>query len=230
MVVRRGNSGSLIATSLDGLIVGLAAASVSAAFLLSAVLKTTHGSTLSAATQIAYPVADLLLLALAIGGLAILPKGFRWFLVLASVAFAVNAIGDTSNLLSPDSKIGFISNASAWPISLLLLVSAIWVENPMRNGRTTFGGEHLSRPVAVQLPSPSGQFTGVEREVASSSARGWSATRTEAGGECCSASQQKRLPATTTLLRWTSSDSVRGAIDGCRITWRSGSDGLLCSF
>jgi hypothetical protein len=28
----------------------------------------------------------------------------------------------------------------------------------------------------------------------------------------------------------TSSDSVRGAIDGCRITWRSGSDGLLCSF
>jgi len=128
MVVRRGNSGSLIATSLDGLIVGLAAASVSAAFLLSAVLKTTHGSALSAATQMAYPVADLLLLALAIGGLAILPKGFRWFLVLASVAFAVNAIGDTSNLLSPDSKIGFISNASAWPISLVLLAIATWAQ------------------------------------------------------------------------------------------------------
>jgi two-component system sensor histidine kinase/response regulator len=128
MVVRRGNSGSLIATSLDGLIVGLAAASLSAAFLLSAVLKTTGGSALSAATQMAYPVGDLLLLALAIGGLAILPKGFRWFLVLASVGFASNAIGDTFNLLAPTSRIGFICNASAWPISLFLFAVATWAQ------------------------------------------------------------------------------------------------------
>jgi two-component system sensor histidine kinase/response regulator len=128
MVVRRGNSGSLIATSLDGLIVGLAAASVSAAFLFSGVLRTTGGSPLSAAMEMAYPVGDVLLLALAIGGLAILPRGFRRFLFLASIAFACNAIGDTFNLLESTSKLGFITNASAWPISLFVLAVATWAQ------------------------------------------------------------------------------------------------------
>jgi hypothetical protein len=40
--------------------------------------------------------------------------------------------------------------------------------------------------------------------------------------------QRSRCP--RSLAQRTSSDSVRGAIDGCRITWRSGSDGLPCSF
>ncbi len=128
MVVRRGNSGSLIATSLDGLIVGLGAASLSAAFLFSAVLRTTGGSTLSAAAEMAYPVGDLLLLGLAIGGLAILPRGFRRFLVLASVGFVANALGDTFHLLDPTTKIGFISDALAWPISLFMFAVATWAQ------------------------------------------------------------------------------------------------------
>ncbi len=154
MVVRRGNSGSLIETSLDGLIVGLAAASVSAAFLLSVVLKTTGGSTLSAATQMAYPVGDLLLLALAIGGLAILPKGFRRFLVLASVAFAVNAIGDTFNLLDPDSKIGFISNAAAWPVSLCLFAIAAWAQPAhLRVSPTNASNVNTEKTAGFVLPT-----------------------------------------------------------------------------
>ncbi len=128
MVVRRGNSGSLIATAVDGLIVGLAAAAISAAFLLSVVLKTTGGSALSAATSMAYPVGDVLLLALAVGGLAILPKGFRRFLGLACFAFAANATGDALNLLTPTSELGYICNAIAWPISLLLITIATWAQ------------------------------------------------------------------------------------------------------
>jgi hypothetical protein len=99
MVMRRGRAGSLVATSLDGIIAGLAAAAISAAFLFEAVRTATGGGSLSAATNTVYPVGDLLLLSLAIGGLTILPKEYRRFLTVASVALATNAIGDTFNLL-----------------------------------------------------------------------------------------------------------------------------------
>ena len=82
MVIRRGTSGSLVATSLDGVIAGFAVAAMSAAFLFSAVLHATGGSDLSTATNMAYPVGDFLLLALALGGITILSKEYRRFLVL----------------------------------------------------------------------------------------------------------------------------------------------------
>ncbi len=121
MVIRRGNTGSLVATALDGLIAGIGVAAVSAAFLFSAVLHATGGGVLAAATNMAYPVGDLLLLSLAIGGITILPREYRRFLVIASVAIAANAIGDTFNLLQPNSTLGYVCNAVAWPISLLML-------------------------------------------------------------------------------------------------------------
>ena len=128
MVIRRGTSGSLVATSLDGVIAGLAAASVSAAFLFSPVLRATGGGAFSTATNMAYPVGDFLLLALALGGITILPKEFRHFLVIAGIAVAANASGDLFNLLQPNSKFGYVTNAVAWPISLLMLAIATWVQ------------------------------------------------------------------------------------------------------
>ena len=137
MVIRRGSSRSLVATSLDGLIAGLAVASLLAAYAFSAIVHVTGGSALSTATSSAYPVGDVLLLCLALGGLAILPKEFQRFLVVASVALAVNAVGDTFNLLQPDSKIGYIANAVAWPISLLTFAIAAWVQPANARVKTT---------------------------------------------------------------------------------------------
>ena len=128
MVIRRGNTGSLVATALDGSIAGLGAASISAAFVFNAVLRADGGSDLSVATNLAYPVGDLLLFALAIGGLSILPKEYRRFLLIASLAMVANATGDVYNLLQPDSRIGYVANAVAWPLSLLLLAIATWVQ------------------------------------------------------------------------------------------------------
>src|SRR5579859_4465622 len=93
LVIRRGNSGSLVATALDGLIIGLAVASLSAAWVFDTVLRVAGGSALATAVNMAYPLGDLLLLALAVGGLAILPKGYRRFLVIAGIAVTVNAVG-----------------------------------------------------------------------------------------------------------------------------------------
>jgi len=70
LLIRRGNKSSLVATSLDGLIACLAVAAVSAAFVVAAVIRVTGGGTLAAVTGLAYPLGDILLLAVAIGGFA----------------------------------------------------------------------------------------------------------------------------------------------------------------
>ena len=134
MVIRRGHGSSLVPTSLDGIIGGLSVASICAASVFNTVLKVAGGSTLSAATNMTYPVGDLLLLALAVGGITILPKDCRRFLVIATTAMALNLTGNTFNLLQPDSKLGYVCNAVAWPASLLMLAVATW-----------------SRPVDVKL-------------------------------------------------------------------------------
>ncbi len=127
-VIRRGNSGSLIATSLDALIAGLAVGALSAAFAFDAIVKITGDSRLATATNMMYPVGDLLLFGLALGGLAILPRDYRRFLMVAGFAMVANAAGDGFALLQPNSKIGYVTNAVAWPISLLLLAVAAWVQ------------------------------------------------------------------------------------------------------
>ena len=128
MLIRRGNGRSLAATSLDGLIVGLAVASLTAAFLFDTVLRATGGGDLATATSLAYPVGDILLLALAVGAIFVLSRDYRRFFAIAAVAMAVNATGDMFNLLQPDSKVGYVTNAVVWPISLLMLAIAAWVQ------------------------------------------------------------------------------------------------------
>ena len=128
LLIRRGNAGSLLKTALDGLIAGLGAASLSAAYLFDSVRDTTGGGTLAAATKMAYPVGDLLLLALAVGSVAVLPKGYRRLLFIVAAAMAATATGDLYNLLQPNSKVGYIANSLAWPLALLILVLGMWMQ------------------------------------------------------------------------------------------------------
>ena len=143
LVIRRGNGGSLAATALDGLIGGLAAASLCAAFAFQAVLRITSAGPLSTATTLAYPVGDVLLFALAIGGFAILPKEYRRFLVVAAVGLATLTVGDAFNLLQPSSRMGYVTNAVVWPIAFLLLAIAIWGQ-PANARIRTVNAQHLN--------------------------------------------------------------------------------------
>ena len=112
---------------LDRLVAGLAVASIFAAFLLQPVLDAVGGLSPSSATTMAYPLGDLLLLAVIAGGLASLPKGERRILLLAGVAIVVLLAGDTFSLLQPDSRIGHTADASAWPVALLILSRVGWM-------------------------------------------------------------------------------------------------------
>jgi two-component system, sensor histidine kinase and response regulator len=130
LLIRRGNRASLLATTLDGLIAGLGVAALSAAFVVAAVIRATGDGRMAVATNLAYPLGDVLLLALAVGGLLVLPRGFRPFFALAGVALAANAVGDGFNLLQPMSRFGYVANGIAWPISLTLLAVAVWILPP----------------------------------------------------------------------------------------------------
>jgi two-component system, sensor histidine kinase and response regulator len=153
VLIRRGNNSSLLATSLDGLIAAFAVGALSAAFLFETVLKATGGGDLSTATTMVYPVGDVLLLSLAVGALAVLPKDFLKFFVIAAFAMATNLVGDMYNLLQPSSKVGYVANAVVWPISLLLLAIAAWHLPPSaRRGST----ERVARAEAVRTERSAG--------------------------------------------------------------------------
>ena len=128
---------------LDGLVAGLGAAAVCAAFAFHDIVHAAGGSALSAATNLAYPVGDLLLLSLVIGGTVLLSgRGtMPWFLLAAGVA--LNVIGDTFNLFQNGvlaSTFGSDFNAIAWPASIVLMAMSVWMKpralDPMHEQRT----------------------------------------------------------------------------------------------
>ena len=76
---------------LDGIVGGLGAAALAAALAFRAVLDVTGGGVAAVAVTLIYPVADLLLLVLVIGALALLggrPDRALWLLALGMVVFA----------------------------------------------------------------------------------------------------------------------------------------------
>jgi diguanylate cyclase (GGDEF)-like protein len=128
---------------LDGLVAGLGAAAVCAAFAFHDIVHAAGGSALSAATNLVYPVGDLLLLSLVIGGTVLLSgRGTTpWFLLAAGIC--LNVFGDTFNLFSNGigaSRIGADFNAFAWPASIVIMSMSVWLKprtlDPMREQRT----------------------------------------------------------------------------------------------
>ena len=78
-------------TWLDGAIAGLGAAAVCAAFAFDDILRSTRTGVAATMTNLAYPVGDLLLLGLVVGGSAMLSGRRRaaWVLVASGLALNV---------------------------------------------------------------------------------------------------------------------------------------------
>jgi len=130
LLARREVSNFSVATWLDGAVAGVGAAAVCAAFAFKEVLQSAGGSSLTVATNLAYPVGDVLLLALVAGGTAVLPGRRRAPWLMLAAGCAVNAIGDTFNLFESSigaTHVGAAFNAVAWPISLLLISASVWI-------------------------------------------------------------------------------------------------------
>ncbi len=135
LLIRRQARRFSVETWLDGGIAGLGAAALCAAFVFQGVLKAAGGSTASVATNIVYPIGDLMLLVLVVGATAVLPTRRRLPWLMLSAGYAINAVGDTFNLFGSGigaTHVGTIFNAVAWPTSILLISSSVWVRsNPI---------------------------------------------------------------------------------------------------
>ncbi len=140
LMLRREVRGLLPATWLDGAVAGLGAAAVCSAFAFQQIVSSLHGSTPPAvAVDLSYPIGDAILLALVVGGTAILP-GRRLPWLLFATACAVNAVGDTFNLVAlshttsaTTSAVGSVINGVAWPAAILLMSMSVWVPGGKRD-------------------------------------------------------------------------------------------------
>jgi diguanylate cyclase (GGDEF)-like protein len=135
---------------LDGMVAGLGAAALCAAFAFHAIESSTGYGVLATAVNLAYPVGDVLLLLLVVGGTTVLSgRATRpWLVVAGGIALAV--VGDTFNLFQSSawsSHLGTVLNGIAWPGAILLMSMAMWLPRVRSDLRA------LPRPTGFALPS-----------------------------------------------------------------------------
>jgi diguanylate cyclase (GGDEF)-like protein len=113
---------------LDGLIAAAAAGALAAAVLVEVVVNSTHGSPLVVLTNLAYPIGDVLLLALLVFVFSVTRwrPGRAWALIAAGLLF--NTVGDGFFLYA--TAVGTYKEGTAldlaWPLSLALISLAAW--------------------------------------------------------------------------------------------------------
>ena len=136
LLIRREVRKFSLANWLDGVVAGLGAAAVFAAFAFAGIAKAAGGGTLSVATNLVFPVGDVLLLILVMAGIAMLPSGQRTRWYVMGAAIGINAIGDIFALFPNGigaSHVGFFFNSIAWPASIYLLSAATWLRSSQRS-------------------------------------------------------------------------------------------------
>ena len=113
---------------LDGVIASLAVAAVGAAVVFDEVLKTTGGSALVIATNLAYPLADLLLLSLVVAIFGLTGWRFDATWALVALGFAVFAVADSVYLYETAAGT-YVEGGSldvGWPAALVLIACSAW--------------------------------------------------------------------------------------------------------
>jgi two-component system, cell cycle response regulator len=138
---------------LDGMIASLAVAALGAAIVFDAVLKSTGGSTLVVATNLAYPLADVLLLALVVATFALTGWRFDATWAFVAVGFAVFALVDSAYLYQ--TAAGTYREGGpldvGWPLGLVLIACAAWQPIRKLEGVRDEGWQTLTLPTFFAL-------------------------------------------------------------------------------
>ncbi len=123
LLLRRQLRGIGVSAWLDGVICGLGAATVTSAFLLGPVLSTLGGPLATVAVNLAYPIADLLLVAFLLGGSAVLGGRPSRAALLLGAGFLVFALVDVIYLVqvAHGSYLQGRWVDALWPIGFLLM-------------------------------------------------------------------------------------------------------------
>ena len=138
---------------VDGLIVALGFAAVAGALVYGTVLDATGGDPLTVATNLAYPVGDLLLLGLIVGLLGIfgLKAARAWSALICG--FVLLGVADTIYLYGVASgsyEVGGVLDA-AWPAGMVLVGAAAWQRPRKLDSRALNDRGFLPVPIAAGL-------------------------------------------------------------------------------
>ena len=140
---------------LDGVTASLAAAALGAAVLFELVLVTTEGSSATVATNLAYPLGDVLLLSAVVGVVSLnaWKPGLRWTILGAGilctfVADAIYLFQSAAGTYVEGTWIDIL-----WPAALLLIASAAWVRDRHGAGVETEGKPLLAVPAVCAIAS-----------------------------------------------------------------------------
>ncbi len=149
LLIRARFRGVGAAVWLDGLIVGLGLCAVAAAAVLAPIVAETGDSFAAVATNLAYPVGDLLLFVVVISTIGL--TGWRpgWMWALLALGLIVNVGADTVYLLQVAAGTYTLGTwlDALWPLSALVLVLAFQT-NAQPSGRPHVEGWRI-----VALPS-----------------------------------------------------------------------------
>jgi diguanylate cyclase (GGDEF)-like protein len=138
---------------IDGLIASSAAAALGAAVLVELVLESTEGSTAAVATNLAYPLGDVLLLSAVVGVFSL--SGWRLerrWLVLGLGVLAT-AIADAIYLFRVDTWVDGTWVDILWPASTLLIACSAWIGGRRAHGLEVEGRPLLAVPAGAALLS-----------------------------------------------------------------------------
>jgi diguanylate cyclase (GGDEF)-like protein len=139
---------------LDGVTASLGAAALGAAVLVELVLRTTEGSRSTVATNLAYPLGDVLLLSVVFGVFSLTSwhPGRRWLVLGAGIL--ATTIADAIYLFqtAAGTYVQGTLLELCWPLSTLLIAAAAWIdERDERGGLAVEGRPLLAVPATCAL-------------------------------------------------------------------------------
>jgi diguanylate cyclase (GGDEF)-like protein len=138
---------------LDGATASVTAAALGAAVLLELVLETTEGSLGEVATNLAYPLGDVLLLSAVFGVFSL--SGWRlerrWLAL--GIGVLATAIADSIYLFQVETYQAGVAYDVLWPLSALLIASAAWISARGERGLAVDGRPLLAVPIVCALVS-----------------------------------------------------------------------------
>ncbi len=130
---------------LDGLTAALAAAALGAAVLLEVVIHDTHGTLLAEAANLAYPIGDIVLVALLVGVFGITGRrpGPGWAAIGSALVLSALADGIYLYQTADGSYVSGTWLDALWPAALILLALAAW-SAPSRRSDVRLEGRPLA--------------------------------------------------------------------------------------
>ena len=136
---------------LDGLIASVAAAAFGAAVLVEVVLSTSEGSTSAVATNVAYPLGDVLLLSAVFGvfSLAGWRLDRRW--IVLGLGILATTVADAVYLLEVTTYQAGSAIDILWPASNLLIAGAAWIDTRAERTIDIKGRPLLAVPAVCAL-------------------------------------------------------------------------------